>query len=332
MPIRSVPVTAARLAIAGAISGLFMVAGAAVAADKWNMATPYSDVEFQTRNVRLFAEDVKKATNGELDITVHSAGALIPGPNIKRGVQSGQVQAGEIHLSNLGSEDRIFEIDAVPFLIGDYDDALKLWKVSRPFLEARLKKQGIRVLYAVPWPFQGFFVKKDMNSLADVKGLKQRSYNTMTTKLASMMGTVPTTVQAGEIPQAFATGIIHMVNTSATTGVTSKAWEFSDRFYDANAWASKNVVFVNEAAFAKLPAASQKAVLDAAARAETRGWELSKQANNDAPKVLAQNGMKILAPSPTLQKELRAIGAALTDEWLTATGADGKALIDAYRK
>lgn len=326
------PVRVAKLMLASAISSLFIAVGAVGAAEKWNMATPYSDVEFQTRNVRLFAEDVKKATNGELDITVHSAGALIPGPNIKRGVQSGQVQAGEIHLSNLGSEDRIFEIDAVPFLIGNYDDAMKLWKASRPYLEARLKKQGVRILYAVPWPFQGFFVKKEVNSLVDVKGLKQRSYNTMTTKLATMMGTVPTTVQAGEIPQAFATGIIQMVNTSATTGVTSKAWEFSDRFYDANAWASKNVVFVNEEAFAKLPAASQKAVLDAAARAETRGWELSKQANTDAPKALAQNGMKIIVPSPALQKELRAIGTTLTDEWIAATGADGKALIEAYRK
>ena len=312
--------------------GAMLAAGTAHAADKWNMATPYSDAEFQTRNVRLFAEDVKKASNGELDITVHSAGSLIPGPNIKRGVQSGQVQIGEIHLSNLGSEDRIFEIDAVPFLVNSYDDAAKLWKVSRPYVEARLKKQGIRVLYAVPWPFQGFFLKKEMNSLADVKGLKQRSYNALTTKLATMMGTVPTTVQAGEIPQAFATGIVQMVNTSATTGVTSKAWEFADRYYDANAWASKNVVFVNEEAFAKLPAASQKAVLDAAARAEARGWDLSKQANLDAPKVLAQNGMKIIPPSAALQKELRTIGTTLTEEWTAATGADGKALIDAYLK
>jgi len=325
-------VSTAKLLFKTVALALAVQSGVAMAAEKWNLATPYADAEFQTRNIRMFAEEVKKATNGELDITVHSAGSLIPGPNIKRGVQAGQVQAGEIHISNLGSEDRIFEIDAVPFLISNYDDAMKLWRVSKPFIEGRLKKQGIRVLYGVPWPFQGFFVKKDFNTLADVKGLKQRSYNTMTTKLATLMGTVPTTVQAGEIPQAFATGIIQMVNTSATTGVTSKAWEFSDRFIDANAWASKNVVFVNEEAFNKLPAAIQKVVLDAAARAETRGWDMSKTLNTDAPKTLVQNGMKIIQPSAALQKELRAIGTTMTDEWLAATGADGKALIDAYRK
>ncbi len=324
--------TPSRLFLGLATAALALAGGAAHAADKWNMATPYSDAEFQTKNVRQFAEDVKKATKGELDITVHSAGALLPGPGIKRGVQSGQVQAGEIHLSNLGSEDRLLEVDALPFLVTSYDEAAKLWKASRPYVEQRLMKQGIRVLYAVPWPFQGFFVKKEMNSLADVKGLKQRSYNGLTTRLATLMGTVPTTVQAGEIPQAFATGIIQMVNTSATTGVTSKAWEFADRYIDANAWASKNVVFVNEAAFAKLPAASQKALLDAAAVAEKRGWEWSKQADTDAPKVLAKNGMKIIKPTAALAKELHGIGSTINSEWLAATGADGKAMMDAYRK
>ena len=296
------------------------------------MATPYSEAEFQTKNVRLFADDVKKATNGEIEITVHAAGALIAGPNIKRAVQSGQVPIGEIHLSNLGAEDKVFEVDAIPFLVATYEDAARLWKVSRPPIEARLQKQGMRLLYAVPWPFQGFFVKKDFSSLADVKGLKQRAYNASTTRLATLMGTVPTTVQAGEIPQAFATGIIQMMNTAAVTGANTKSWEFVDRFVDANAWASKNMVFVNEAAFAKLPAAQQKAVLEAAARAEARGWDLSKQANAEAPKTLAANGMKIVPPSAALTKELRAIGQTMTDEWVAATGADGKAIIDAYRQ
>jgi TRAP-type C4-dicarboxylate transport system substrate-binding protein len=316
-----------------AILGAFALAtGSAVAAEKWNMATPYSDAEFQTRNVRMFVEDIKKVSNGDLDITVHPGGSLIPGPNIKRGVQSGQVQIGELHISNLGSEDKVFEVDAIPFLVGNYDDAAKLWRASRSHIESRLQKQGMRLLYAVPWPFQGFFLKKEMNTLADAKGLKQRSYNASTTRLATLMGTVPTTVQAVEIPQAFATGIIQMLNTSATTGVTTKAWEFSSFYYDANAWASKNMVFVNEAAFAKLSPATQKAVLEAAARAETRGWDLSRQLNADAPKTLSQNGIKILSPSENLRKELRAIGQTMTDEWLAGAGADGKAIIDAYRK
>jgi len=165
-------VSTAKLLFKTVALALAVQSGVAMAAEKWNLATPYADAEFQTRNIRMFAEEVKKATNGELDITVHSAGSLIPGPNIKRGVQAGQVQAGEIHISNLGSEDRIFEIDAVPFLISNYDDAMKLWRVSKPFIEGRLKKQGIRVLYGVPWPFQGFFVKKRLQHLGRCEGLE----------------------------------------------------------------------------------------------------------------------------------------------------------------
>ena len=66
----------------------------------------------------------------------------------------------------------------------------------------------------MPWPPQGFFLKKEMNSLADVKGLRQRAYNEMSSRLAQLMGTIPTTVQITELPQAMTTGTIQMFNTS----------------------------------------------------------------------------------------------------------------------
>ena len=305
--------------------------GMVQAQTKWDMPTPYADSEFQTKNDYQFAADVKKATNGALDIKVHSANSLIKNPEIKRAVQTGQVQIGEIFKPNLGPEDPVFELDAIPFFAASYREARALLEVSRPAISEKLMKQGLRVLYMVPWPSQAFFTKKPINSVAELKGLKMRTYNAQTARLAQLMGAVPTTVQATEIPQAFTSGIIDTMFTSAPTAVTTKAWDYTKYVYDTQAWVPKNVVFVNERAFQALPEAVRKVVLEQAAIAEKRGWEWSQRDNDESPKELVKNGMALTAISPAFSAELKKIGDQMLDDWLKKAGPDGKKIIDAYR-
>jgi TRAP-type C4-dicarboxylate transport system substrate-binding protein len=317
------------LSLLGAVACLGQ--GVAQAQTKWDMPTPYADTEFQTKNNYQFAEDVRKATNGALDIKVHSANSLIKNPEIKRAVQTGQVQIGEIFKPNLGPEDPVFELDAIPFFAASYKEARALLDVSRPAITEKLLKQGLRVLYMVPWPSQAFFTKKPINSVAELKGMKMRTYNAQTARLAQLMGTVPTTVQATEIPQAFSSGIIDTMFTSAPTAVTTKAWDYTKFVYDTQAWVPKNVVFVNERSFQALPEAVRKVVLEQAALAERRGWEWSQRDNDESPKVLVKNGMTLTAISPAFSAELKKIGDQMLDDWLKKAGPDGKRIIDAYR-
>ena len=58
------------------------------------------------RKSRAFANDVKAATGGKLQITVHPNASLFKAPEIKRAVQTGQAQMGEILLSIHENEDR----------------------------------------------------------------------------------------------------------------------------------------------------------------------------------------------------------------------------------
>jgi TRAP-type C4-dicarboxylate transport system substrate-binding protein len=317
------------LSLLGALACLSQ--GAAHAQIKWDMPTPYADTEFQTKNDYQFAADVKRASNGALDIKVHSANSLIKNPEIKRAVQTGQVQIGEIFKPNLGPEDPVFELDAIPFFAASFREAQALLEVSRPAITEKLLKQGLRVLYMVPWPSQAFFAKKPINSVADLKGSKMRTYNAQTARLAQLMGAVPTTVQATEIPQAFSSGIIDTMFTSAPTAVTTKAWDYTRFVYDTQAWVPKNVVFVNERAFQALPEAVRRAVLEQAAIAERRGWEWSQRDNDESPKVLAKNGMTLTAISPAFSTELKKIGDQMLEDWLKKAGPDGKRIIDAYR-
>jgi TRAP-type transport system periplasmic protein len=329
--IRLLGETAMQKALLAAALALPLAAGAQAPA-KWDLATAYADSEFQTKNVRQFADEVKKASGGKIDITVHSAQSLIKNPEIKRSIQTGLVPAGEFFMSNLGPENPLYEVDAIPFFASGYPEARALWEVSRAPITALFANQGLRMMYSVPWPSQAFFTKEPVKSLADVKGKKMRTYNAQTARLGQLMGVIPTTVQATEIPQAFSTGIIDLMFTSGPTGVTTRAWEYTKYFYDTGAWVPKNVVIVNESAFRKLPADVQKAFIASAAVAEKRGWEWSQEQNDETPKILAKNGIKLDPITPQFKAELRKIGDTMLNDWLEKAKDDGKKVVAEYRK
>lgn len=318
------------MALAAAAASLL---GAATAqAETWNMPTPYAEADFHTINVRQFAKDVEDATKGELKIVVHSAGSLVKHPEIKNAIRSNQVPAGEFFLSLLTNENPVFGVDSLPFLATDYDQAWKLWEASRPVVEKLLEKQRIKVLYAVAWPPQGFYSKFDVSAPGDLKGLKLRAYNPLQQKLAVELGMVPTQVEVPDIPQAFATGQVAAMMTSPSTGASSKAWDFVKYYYDVQAWLPKNVVAVNVNAFNALPKPTQEAVLKAAAAAEKRGWELSKEETAKKTKILVDNGMTVQKPSPELKAAFEAAGKVITADWVKQGGADAQAILDAYNK
>jgi TRAP-type transport system periplasmic protein len=304
----------------------------AAAQTKWDMPTPYAATNFHTENVMQFAADVDKATAGKLKIQVHPNASLFKAPEIKRAVQGGQAQIGEILISGYSNEDPVFGVDSVPFLATSYADAAKLWKASRKALDERFAKQGMMILYGVPWPPQGIYSSKPLASLADMKGLKMRTYNPYTSRIAELAGAQPVTIQAAELAQAFATGAVNANITSGATGYDTKAWEVVKNYYDTQAWLPKNLVFVNKKAFDALDKPTQDTVLKAAAEAETRGWKTSEEKTKWYLEQLQKNGMTVAPPSAQLKFDFQKIGATMTEEWLKTAGADGKAIVDAYRK
>jgi TRAP-type C4-dicarboxylate transport system substrate-binding protein len=314
------------------MAALCLGLSSAHAAERWNMSAEQPDGNYITVVARDFAADVAKATNGELEIKVHSNSVLFKRPDLKRAVQTGQVPIGDVLVSVLGNEDAIFEVDAVPLLARDFDSAWKLWQASRAQMEARLQKQGIKLLYSVPWPPQGIYTKVPVKQMSDFKGMKFRAYNAATSRLVELMGASPTTVNSGDVPQAFGTGLIEAMITSPATGVDSQAWDFAKYYYDVQAFIPKNVVMVNARSFARLPEASQKAVLAAAERAEKKGWELGRSKTAELTQTLAKNGM-VVGPTPApMQAELSKVGAVMAEEWLKKAGPDGKAVLDQAKR
>jgi len=321
-----------KLVAVGTATAMLFCVSVAQAQQKWDMPTGYPGSNFHTENIRQFAADVDQASAGKLKITVHDGGSLFKANEIKRAVQGGQADIGEIIISGYSNEDPVFGIDSIPFLATSYPAAEKLWKVSKAATEARLAKQGIKVLYDVPWPPQGIFSAKPINSAADLKGVKWRAYNPNTSRIAQLVGAQPVTIQAAELTQALATGAVTTFMTSAATGYDSKVWEQVKYYYDVSAWLPKNLVIVSQKAFDALDKPTQAAVLKAAAAAEARGWKASAEKNAWYKEQLIKNGMKVEEGSEQLRADFKKIGLTMIGDWTTQTGAEGQAIVEAYRK
>ena len=313
--------------------GSLAMAGSAWAQTvKWDLPAAYPTSNFHTENLVQFAQDVEKATAGRLKITVHANASLFKANEIKRAVQGGQAQIGEVLLVNFENENPIYGMDGLPFLATSYVESKKLADAQKPALDKLLGAQGMKLLYAVPWPPQGIYVNKEIASVADMRGLKWRAYSPATAKIAELIGAQPVTIQAAELSQALATGVVNSYMSSGSTGYDSKTYESIKYWYDTQAWLPKNGVLVNKKSFDALDKPTQDAVLKAAADAEARGWKLSQEKNEWYKKALAEKGMKIMTPPAKLMTDMRQVGGIMVADWEKKAGPDGSAALANFRK
>ncbi|EJW10089.1 TRAP transporter solute receptor [Rhodovulum sp. PH10] len=306
-------------------------AGTAAAQTSWDMPTPYPSNNFHTENIVVFAQDVETATGGKLKITVHPGGSLIKHAEIKRAVRQGIAPIGEVIISLAANESPVYAVDSLPFLATGYEASRKLYAAQKPYLEKRLDGEGLKLLWSEPWPPQGLYSKREIKSVDDLKGLKFRTYNAVIGRIAALAGAIPVQIEVPDLPTAFATGRVDVMITSASTGVDTKAQDYLSHYNDIQAWLPRDMVFVNKSAFARLSDAEKKAVLEAAAAAEERGWKASRDEMNAKNAALKAAGIVFQDPAPELKAGFDAIGKTITDEWLASAGADGKAILDAYR-
>lgn len=309
---------------------MLAIAGAAQAAE-WNMATPYGDASFHTQNVRQFAEDVAEMTDGALRINVHSGGSLVAHGEIKPSVRRGTIEAGEIFLSTLSNEAPIYEIDTLPGVAGSYEEAMALWETTRPRITELFAEEGLQPLYAVAWPAQGLYTRSEITDPAQFEGLRVRAPNINTQRFVQNLGGNPTETEESDIPTAFSTGRVDAMITSSATGNAMTAWDYVSWYTDANLWLPKNIVFINQRAFDGLDEATQEALLEAAERAEARGWQMSRDNNETSLAALQDNGVAVVEPNEAVADALQAAGDRLFADWQARASDQALELLDAYR-
>ena len=315
----------------GLMAGAVMVSTTAMA-EKWDMPMAYAATNFHSEHGVIFADKVKAYTGGKLEITTHPGGSLFKGGEIKRAVQTGQAPIGERFMSAHANEAPLLGWDNLPFLATSYEDNDKLWAAAKDKVNAQLADLNLVALYTCPWPGQGFYFKKEVTSSADTQGIKFRSYNSATATFAKELGMLPVQVEAAELSQALATGVAEAFISSGSTGYDRKVWEHLSHYYKVNAWLPRNYVIINKGIYEGLSddirsalhkAADETGAACAAKSAELANWYFEQ---------LEANGMKVEDAGPAFLKELKSIGAKMQADWLASVGADGQAIVDAYKK
>ncbi len=314
-----------------AIGAVIAFSSGAAYADKWDMPMAYSATNFHSAVGAEFAKCITTGTGGDIEVVTHPGGSLFKGADIKRAIQTGQVPIGERLLSGHQNENALFGFDSVPFLATSFDDSAKLWKAAKPTLTKILDDQNLVLLYAVPWPPQGLYFKKEVNSVADMKGIKFRSYNSATARLAELAGMLPVTIEAAEISQAFATGVAESMISSGSTGYDRKVWESLTHFYEVDAWLPRNYVMVNKDTWDGTSQANQNIIQGCATLAEYAGIYRSIEYTQFTLNGLKAGGMTVGPAGDKLVSDLKDIGVTMTSEWLEKTGAEGKAIVDAFQ-
>jgi TRAP-type transport system periplasmic protein len=295
-------------------------ASAATPVTTWNLATGYRAESFHTRNIDEFARDIAEATQGRLKIEVAPNNSLVKLAEIPQAVAAGKVEAGEAIMSGMGKDLPLAGADGVPFVVSSYESVQRMWTLQRPGIEREFAKIGLKPLYAVPWPPQGLYTNRPIRDAKDLKGLKMRTYNPTTVRIAELLGAAPVDVPMVQVGQALAEGRMDAMITSAVTGVENKVWSGLKYYYELNAWFPKNIVFVNAKAFGELPATAQQAVLQAAIKAEARGTALSRAAASAATEELRKNGIKVEPVPFELGRDLKRLGEKFSREWVTSVG------------
>ena len=303
-----------------------------LASTTWNMAMPYPSQNFMSQNDRAFAADVARQTHGQLNIVVNSDGTLANNATMISSVASGVIPLGDMLMSYLSYQNPVYALDAMPFLATSYSQAYKLWMAQKPVVEKLLAKQGLILLYAVPWPPQGLYTQKPVHNIGSLKGLRIRSYNATLAELIKLCGGIPIEISVPQIPQAFSTGILQAMITSPATGANTQAWNYVNYFYDVKAWIPKDMVIINKAKFDALPKDERIALLDAAKSAEKRGWATSNKIYAEKMGILEAHGMHVLQPTPQLKSKLDSIGRKMLASWEKEAGRTGQAIILGYRK
>lgn len=314
------------------VIGAVMALGSGVAhAEKWDMPMAYSATNFHSATGAEFAKCVTTGTGGDIEIVTHPSGSLFKGGDIKRAIQTGQAPIGERLLSGHQNENVLFGFDSIPFLATSFDDSAKLWKAAKPTLTKLLDDQNLVLLYAVPWPPQGLYFKKEVNAVSDMKGIKFRSYNTATARLAELTGMLPVSIEAAEISQAFATGVAESMVSSGSTGYDRKVWESLTHFYEVDAWLPRNYVMVNKDSWNGTSKANQNVLRGCASLAEYTGLYRSIEYTQFTLNGLKAGGMTVGPAGDKLVSDLKKIGETMTSEWLANASAEGKAIVDSFK-
>ena len=304
-----------------------------LAKTNWNANSVWPPKNLHSVGLTDFAEKVKKATNGELEMVVHTGGALgFKGPDLLKAVRDGLVPVSDMLISGVAGDEKIFQIVTLPFLVRDFDELRLLIEIAYPYFDKSAQKWGQKILYIAPWPGAGLWTKNKIATLEEMKGLKTRTYDKNGALVMEAVGATPFALPFSEVYTSLQTGLIDSVMTSSPTAVDGKFWEVLKYYEPLFITAATDMVTVNLKAFQKLPKAQQDALVKIGKEMEETMWANVKKWDKEQEAISNKNGIETVKPSTKVIGELEKITEKIRAEWLKSAPADGKKIYDEFLK
>ncbi len=308
------------------------VAGVAFAGNvKMDLNAKYGANNFHTKGAQEFSALVKDYTKGTVNITVHPGSSLIKGNPLKA-VKDGTVAMTDMFIPFTSGGGKVFGISALPFIASSYEDAYKLYQISKPAYEKTAKKWNQKLLYSVTWPASGFYSNKKMETISDFKGVKTRTYDKNSAGFVNSAGGNAVALPWGEVYSALRTGMVNSVVTSSSSGKDGKFWEVLNNFTKINYAYPLQAVTINLDYWNSMNKTQQTAVLKAAKEIEESQWKAVRVEDKNALDVMGKNGMNISEANPALKAELDKIANEMLSKYLDGSSSQIKNIFKEYRK
>ena len=298
---------------------------------KMDLNAKYGASNFHTKGAVKFASLVKDYSNGSVNITIHAGSSLVKGNPLKA-VKDGTVAMTDMFIPFTSGGGKVFGISALPFIANSYDDAYKLYQISKKAYSKTAKKWNQKFLYSVTWPASGFYSNKKMTSISDFKGVKTRTYDKNSASFVNQAGGNAVALPWGEVYSALRTNMVNSVVTSSSSGKDGKFWEVLSHFTKIKYAYPLQTVSINLDYWNVLNKAQQNAMLKAAKEIEKAQWKAVRVEDKNAQKIMSENGMKISEASSSLKKELDKIASNLLEKYLDGATLDIKSIFKEYRK
>ena len=305
----------------------------ALANTKWDLHLNYPAGNFHSKGAQRFADQVKEATNGELNIVLHPGSALgFKGPELLRAVAEGQLAVAEVPTGMVEGDAPVLALTAQPFISTNAFEQRLLYQLAKPTYAKILKKFNQFTLYTSVWPFSGIYTQRAINQQADLKGLKMRVYDGTGLAFGKATGIAARKMPFSEVYPAMKAGLLDSMYTSSVSGVDAKAWEVLEYFTPINIVGPVNMINVNLDAWNKLPKNIQNTVLEIAAQMEDEMWNLAGDMDRNSRAKLTEKGMNIKPVSKEFRSQLNAIGKQLRSAWAQKAGTDAQKILKEYER
>lgn len=323
---RSVLLGGAALAIAGGLG----MPRTAHAATRLDLSEVLPEDNWQTIEIRKFAEDVATRSNGEIEIVIHSGGALgFKGPEHLQAIANGLVPMADLLGAQAAGNAPILKLENLPFLVQSPDEL----KVLHTFLAPEFEKVGQqfnqKFLTTMPSPQNSIFLKEEATSLDALAGIKVRAADMTGKETFDLLGLTGVQLPWGELIPALATGRVDGVGTSSTSGVDGKFWEFLGYIYPTNHIWATNFLTIGLEAWNGLPEEAQAALLAASEEWTPKFWAASKAKGDAANQTLIDNGMTMVEIPAEMRAEMQERTQPMIDAYIEEVPEAGP-IIEAF--